>query len=263
MTNAMIGYRDAIRSGSLSVGSETSAQPGTNLQSDHGADAWQTGGGVVTSAAGAWVLIDAGSPSQTWRAVLLSRTNLTSAATWRVRIAAASTMAIPAYDSGTVSAGVVPGYGQAVLVLPSEITGRYLRIDLDDAVNPDGSLRVGNAWAGPVWQPTRNFSYGAGIGRDEGTTEVVTKGGQEFPTNDWTRRAWDVAFDFLDDEEGYPEALEIDRVARLGGNLLFVPRPAGPFLAREAVLGRFRPASRIGLQAYGLNSFRFTVTERL
>lgn len=260
--NAMIGWINHIRSGVLFAGSETTAQPGVNVQSDHGAEAWQTAG-VTTSAAGAGLFVR--TPGLTvvpWRALVLARTNLTSAATLRWRIGNAGGVV---YDSGTIPAGVVPGYGQSVHVLPSEVAGNYVQLGMDDPANPDGSIRIGLVYGGPVWQPALNISPASAIGREQGGTEVVTRGGQEYVTQDWQRRAWDIELEALSDSEAMEGIYELDRIARAGGNVLLIPRPDGPHLAREAVFGRLKETSSIGFhhQDATRRNWRGRIAERL
>jgi hypothetical protein len=258
--NAMIGWVNHIRSGAVSAGSETTAQPAVNIQSDHGAEAWQTAG-IVTSGAGAWLSIDAGTAAD-WRALVLARTNLTADATLRWRLGDADG---DVYDSGTLPAGVVPGYGQAVHVLPQTVRRRYMRVDIDDPANPDGFIRIGLAYGGPVWQPSINIGPGSSIGREQGGTEVVTRGGQEYVKQDWQRRACDIELEALSDSEAIRDIYELDRIARAGGNVLLIPRPGSPHLARETIFGRLRETSSIGFpyQGSALRNWRGRITERL
>ncbi|MFC5359445.1 phage head spike fiber domain-containing protein [Azospirillum himalayense] len=91
--NHLWGYENHPLTGTVQAGSEVQGLPASNLQNDQGdtASAWQTGQGVVTSAAGAWFVVDAGA-DVTWRATLLARTNLTSAAQIRVRVGSRSSV---------------------------------------------------------------------------------------------------------------------------------------------------------------------------
>jgi hypothetical protein len=82
---ALLGYQNRIAASGLTAGS--AVLPLGNWQNDYGSPStgWQTAAGVVAPTAGAWALIDAYA-SVTWRAFLLARTNLTSAASVRNRI---------------------------------------------------------------------------------------------------------------------------------------------------------------------------------
>lgn len=87
MPDAMIGWRNAVVSGTLTASSEAAGLDVGQLQNQHGsaAYAWQTAAGVTS----ANVKIDAGAAAS-WRAFGIFRTNLTSGATLRVRLSSFS-----------------------------------------------------------------------------------------------------------------------------------------------------------------------------
>lgn len=264
MANAVFGWVNNVGTGTLTAGSAAAGLGADQLQNDHGgaATAWQTAGGVTSTN----LTVDAGATSAAWRAFGLFRTNLTAAATvrWRVGTAAAMTSGV-AYDSGAIAAGVAAGFGQSVLVASAAVTGRYCRLDVSDPGNPDGVLNVPLIFAGPVWQPASNISAESAFGRDDATDDVVTRGGQEYPTFRFVRRRWEIALARVRAAEVWPSAMELDRVARLGGNILFVPDPASADRNREAVYGRLRATSDLG-HPYGIadaRGWRCRVTERL
>lgn len=66
-----------------------------------------------------------------------------------------------AYDSTAVQSGVLPGYGVHAIKLASPVTARYWRF-LISAPSRAASdyIDMGRAWAGPIFEPTYNFSYG-------------------------------------------------------------------------------------------------------
>ena len=170
-----------------------------------------------------------------------------------------------AYDSGFVPAGVRPGFGQSVHVAPAPVAGEAVRLDITDPTNPDGFINVPLAYAGPVWQPATNIAYDTSLGRDDATDETTTRGGAEFPTLQWTRRRWDVSLQGIRASELWPSVMELDRAARTGQNVLFVPDPAGADVAREAVFGRLRSLGDV-TYPFGngdRRAWRARITERL
>ena len=140
-----------------------------------------------------------------------------------------------------------------------------MRVDIDDLANPDGSLRIGLAYGGPVFQPEAGIASGSTLERERGGTEIVTRGGQEYVAQDWQRRAWTIECDVLEEAEAMDGIFELDRIARAGGNILLIPRPDGPHLAREAVFGRLKETSGIGFhhQDATRRTWRGRITERL
>jgi hypothetical protein len=113
MALPIIGYTNRVLAGTLTAGSSASGLGPENVQDPHGcaASGWQTVAGVLTPGGGAYLRIDAGA-SVTWRAFLLARTNLSTAAQVRWRVSANSDLSSPTYDSGTVTAGIVSGFAQ-------------------------------------------------------------------------------------------------------------------------------------------------------
>jgi len=94
-----------------------------------------------------------------WGGVALINTNAVPADTMRVRLSTVDPLgtAGDAYDSGTIGQGVDVALRMVVHFPPTwPRTGRYLRVDLTQASPPE----IGRAFSGPVWFPTRAFSYG-------------------------------------------------------------------------------------------------------
>ena len=259
MANFLLGYLNAVPGSTVTASAEEAALPATNVQTDQGspAEAWQ-----CPAISGSLQLLFPALVSL--RVISLHRTNLTSSATWRVRAwQTADVSASPAVDTGTVSAGVVPFYGQALLVLPAEVPTRTVRVEIADAANPDGFLNVPLMFAGPCWQPRRNYGYASSISNDDSTTVTTTRSGAEIVRNDWVRRGFDIVLGAVAPNE-VPLVKDIDVRCRRGGNLLLVPNPDGDPGA-SAVFGRCKPSASIG---YANNSartrtWRATLTERL
>ena len=88
MANLLLGYRNQVPGAVLTASSAAAGLGPANLQNDQGSasTAWQTTG------TGATLQIDAGTEAATWRAFLLARTNLTTAATVRWRVGPAEAL---------------------------------------------------------------------------------------------------------------------------------------------------------------------------
>jgi hypothetical protein len=271
MPGTLLGWDNYAKVALLSTGSAEANLGASNLASDQGSPsvAWQTLSGVLQDGDGAWLVIDMGSPVP-WRVFGLFRTNLTPQCQvrWRVgatlsagRIADGS----PAYDSGWISANIAPGYQQSIVIANNTASGRYCELDLSDTGNPDGFLNIPLAYAGPVFQPLSGITYASTVGRDDQTIELVTRGGQEYPLLLWTRRHWQIAMDGIRVGEVWNSIGELDRAARAGGNILFVPDFASGYVQQEAVFGRLKMTADVSFpyQAADRRAARFTITERL
>lgn len=171
MTNFLIAKPWPVSANSQS--SQVTGMEAANLGQPYPTDAWRTAN--LTSQ---YVILDLGA-AKAVDLVALMYTNLTSAATWRVR--AGSTAAVSDWDGGTVTAWAgsvqnVPA-PHALLRLSAAQTYRYWRIDLTDAANPDGFFQAGVAVLASAFQPARNYAYGAGRGFNDLSVKQDSFGG--------------------------------------------------------------------------------------
>jgi len=261
MGNTVLGVNNLIKSGALIAGSSVPTMPITNLQTDSGASsmAWQTVSGVLTPAAGATFRC---TPTrQLWRLFGLFRTNLSQGAsvTFSLYLNPATLV-----WSGTVT-GPQPGYGQVVAVAPTDMFADYSVVDITDTGNPDGFINIPLAYAGPAWIPRLGFTWGSTYGRDSTVDEMISRGGQEYPTYRFQQRRWEAAFDAISDTELWTEAQNLDRVSRYGGNILFVPDLASTTSSNEAVFGRVTVTADVSYIAgfHDRHAWKFRIKERL
>lgn len=258
--NCVLGWQNAIDGGVLTANSAELTMPVTMLRDPHGAssNAWQTVDGVLT----AWVQSVPDAPVA-WRAVLITRSNLTDAATLRVRLGAVDTItSAPAYDSGVLTPGVVRG--QAVHLLPAAVTAAACRIDITDTANPDNHINIPLIYAGPAWQMLTNISRESASAMQDGARRATARGGQQHVEPAWIQRRWELRLDNFRSSDGEARVLELERVARAGTSILCIPRPATQ-PHRDAVFGLAEGFTRLGFGSGSgqLRSIAFTVTERL
>jgi len=257
---AFIGYQNRILTATLSASSQAANLPVTNLQTPHAdvTNQWRT-----TSRAGN-VIADTGSSASTWRLFMLAALNANANILMRVVISDNADMSAPNYDSNWQGGIMAPGYQQLVWITSSEVQGRYCQILLNNGSNPDPYLSVGLAYAGPAYVPSRGLSYESSWIASPTQDVVETRGGQEYITQRFRRRAWDIAFGSLPAADVYASVAEVMRVADLGVNIAFVPFSDGD-PSREAIMGRLRTTSGIGYPARvaQYRSWRAQITERL
>jgi hypothetical protein len=262
MANAAFGWTNYVLSGTLAAGSSQSGLDTSQLQSPIGASstAWQTAAGVTTS----WFSVDMGS-AKTIRVFGIFRTNLTTSATIRWRAGTDATFATNVYDSTTVSAGVVAGFGQSITQSPSDISVRYVRCDIADSSNSDGFLNVALAFVGPRWVPTVNVSWASSIGRQSGQQQVVTRGGQNYILPFWMQRAWQISMQGIKSTEVWTNLMPLDAAARTGNNVLFIPDIASSVMNQETVYGLCEPTSQLTFATTSIDARGWSATlgERL
>lgn len=254
--NAALCWVNHVIAGTVSVSASVAGRTGTALQDEHGATYWQA------PATTAWVQVDALAAVE-WGLFAALRTNWTTAATLRWRLGTTAG-AGDVYDTGTIAGGIASGYGQSVHVpLLVSYTARYLRLDIVDAANPDGFLRLGHLVGGPKVSFERNFSYGWQVGwADEGSV-MTTRGGEDHVVAGARYRVLDMTFEALTDAELYGSAQEIDRIAGLAGNVLAVPRPDSAHLQREALYGRLSQLAAAVNPHLGRWTKSYRIKERL
>ena len=256
----LLGWENHARTATLTASAEVAGLGASQLQNDHGATStsWHTPAGATTAS----LLIDAGA-AIAWRAFGLFNTNLTAAATSRWRLGNDPAFTTALHDSFTLSGTVAAGFRQSLYIAPASVTARYARLDLADPTNPEAALRIAQLYAGSAVAPLRNFGLSSSFARIAEAPTLVTRGGQEFPTLRHAHRAWQITLPALAPTEVWPLVQALQRAAEDGRNILFIPFPTGPDLAREAMFGRLVAPSAISWPGPGLRAWSATITERL
>lgn len=259
-----IGYANLFKTGAIIANSSAPGLGPTNLAADQCAPStgWQTDAGVVTTAGGASLRLTFATSGVTVRGVCLVNTNLTSSATVTVKLWLTSgptlvdTLAIP---------GPLTGYGQVIGICSADRTADYLTADFDDIGNPDLHINVGGAFAGPLWYPASGVSWDTSYGRTVSQTKVVSRGGQEYRSRLFSQRFWKLAITAASNAEAWDDLGELDRVASLGGNVLFVPNVTSVDVPREAVYGALDAQSDVTFPYHTTDAraWRAQIAERL
>lgn len=229
----LIAHDNLADAATIATDSEIAAAPAANVQDPHLSRKWQT----ATSVKSAYLLLDLGA-SETCGVLGVFGTNLTAAATRRLRGSVTDPTATGslAYDSSSGVAGVVEGYGQALLVF-ADVAARYWRIDLADASLED-NLQVGRVFLGPKWEPTYNHSYGWQLGWLDASQVVRSWGGQSYADRKPQRRMAEFRLDHLSEAEAFENALEIARAQGVVGDVLAIPDPDSTYIGRQAIWGQ-------------------------
>lgn len=187
-------------------------------------------------------------------------TNLSTAATVRVRVSDSADASSPALDvtfsayASNVPWGALPwgafpwdGYrpdyqpGGAINFYRhlSTVFGRYVRVDIADAGNPAGYVQIGRFMAGDAFVPKINMAYGAALRFIDESTKSRSKGGQTFWDKTPKRRQMTVQFASLSEGEAMGAAYDLQNRLGLTGNLLFVydPMDTTAILPRRTIYG--------------------------
>lgn len=256
MANGAIGYINRVMTATLVASSQQASLPATNLQSPHMAIKWRS-----ATHTGVTLDVDAGS-SVPWRAIGLFASNFTPTATWTIALGATQGSS-GVYSSGSINQNQVAGYGQAIHVLSAPLSARWLRLTLGDAaLSGLGYFEIGGIFAGPLFQPARNFQYGRTAGWIDPSIKSRSKGGQIFADIKPKFRVQDFQFAYLSEQEAF-DAEDIDQAAGTVNNVLFIPDPAGAFLTRDCIFGTIEDASGRTHSAHPIFGKRYRIQERL
>ena len=218
-----IGWQNKFDASSLSSPAAASGLPVQNVQLNPAAFVWRT------TATTTYALADAGS-AVTWRLFFIAATNLTSAATYRIRLG--STSAVTDFDTGTLSAGIISGYNYFPVLLGADQTCQYARIDLTDTSL--SFIDVGRIFGGPAWQPSIGSSFGARFGYLDLGISQKTPAGQIVTTKSAGRpRFEEFSLEYLSETEAIDNLLNIDRAAGTNADIAVLIDPDNRLIERS------------------------------
>jgi hypothetical protein len=276
---------DALYGGVVTAGDTLVSLPPANLQDRQISKVARLN---TVVAANTWWQVDF-STTRVIDIVALIAHNLTQAATWRVRLSAASDMSSPVYDSGTVSAwSPVGGYGSlpwgvfswgddvqpyelafynasSFAVCPATVNARYLRVDLTDTANSAGYLQAGRLVAGPAWFPSLNMLYGWSVQWVDESTADRSLGGQVYIDEKPRYRVIRFSLASLPEEEALAQGFDfLMRRKGVAGDVLLLPQPGRTDLfLHEAIYGRMRSLAPVVGSTPFVRSMDFEIEETL
>jgi len=278
MANVLLAWPNLIDGAVLSGGAWQIALPA--LQDRRLARVART---TDLSAANTQFTVDLKSPTRQ-QIVAIVNHNLTTQATWRVRLSNDATFSTSDYDSGwmrawpviytpdmleweddnwwegTISEADRAGYPALLIFRLDRIyLARYLHFEFRDAANPDGYLQFGRPFISTSWQPAYNMSYGATAGWSTDTTMQRSLGGTPYFDRKSPRRTEKFSLDFLSPDEAWGKVFEMHRVLGTDGEVLVAWDVADPYnLLRFSFLGHLTDLSPA--TAVFLNNFSNPIT---
>lgn len=258
MAKAVILYDDRIRGAVLSGAATAGGLPLANLQDPQPRKVARwigTAGHVVADLGGATPV----------GLVAISGTNLTAAATVRVRLSTvdATGDAGDAHDSGVIGAGADPAYNGAVFhyLGAADKIGRYLRVDFADSSL--SWLDVGLLLAGPAFRPGRNYSFGYSLGFQDYGLNEKSPIGITFTSERGRCRSAALRFDFATSAEAMGAHMELSRLCGVTRNIAVVPNPDGPYLAAQSIIGTLDDVLPVSHSAFNVWSRTLSIVERV
>jgi hypothetical protein len=254
-----LGYTNYAKTGTLTAESEAANSSAANLSSDQctASTGWRTEDNMTSNT----TLTLEADASSTWRAFSLVNTNITPLASVKFELFDSDDTSV--WDS-TVS-GPPVGYRQVVALADSDQTAAKLVVSFHDPTNPDSFISVGGMFAGPIELLANGRTNKSAFGRGSKVDEIESWGGQEWPRFRWQKRIQEIDLDGVRDDEVWDLVDTINRVALLGGNVLYIPDISSENLPQEVIYGRLKSTADIGTaqNVVDRHTWAATVTERL
>lgn len=220
MSNLGIGWPDRVSAATVSGGSWQASLPVTNV-----ADRRITRPARSTdaTAANTKIDIDCGS-AKSMRAFALINHNLQSTAQWRIKASLTALGSTDVLDTGALNilqmslspdvlawedSGWWEGIGDGwlrnmhpvIYVHTSQISARYVRIEITDTSNSDGYVQIGRAIISPMLVPATNDDLGRGRGFLDFNAFDVGEAGAEFARLGRKAKRETVSLSWLTEEE--------------------------------------------------------------
>lgn len=229
----LIAWDSAASDGAIvTAGSQITTLPGSNVQHPHLARKWHTPAGVKSS----HLLYDM-LASRTVRILMVVGTNLTPAATYRVRASDLDPAALAnlLLDTTTLAAGVKAGYG-AIYKTFTQTAARYWRVDLADN-DVASNLQIGRAVLMPAWTIDRVLLFGWGVTWQDDSPKRRSRGGQKYPDVLPRYRVLEFTLGYLTEDEVYDNAFAAARANGAVKDVLAIPHETGARVSEQAVWG--------------------------
>jgi hypothetical protein len=265
MKNIIIGYNNLIDAAALSGGSWNASLPLSNLQ-DRAASASapiylsKVARSTNDDAASTLINIDLGSAKSVQAFGAIATNISASGATYRLRLGNDNTFAVTLYDSGTVAADAMTP--DLIRGLDSAVTVRYGRLEITDTSNASGYVQIGRLFIGPALAPADNYSKGAELGYKSNSGVARSLGGVRHYDARQGERLFSFALDWLTEAEAHNQALELQRICDIVGEVLLIRDPEDTtYNQRRHFLGTLQQLSPIKNPYLTLHQAGFEVLE--
>lgn len=186
-----------------------------------------------------------------------------SGETWTINQSGSPAASIVGWllDTGTVSAGVVSGYGEAYKSFTA-VAARYWRLDLADATVPS-NLQIGRVFLGPKWSPSVNQEFGWSVVPVDSSDLDESYGQQEYADEKPQQRVVQFSLNWMNEAEMYGNAFAMARANGRVRDVLAIHDIAGAYLSQQAVWGLVQASEPLIHERSQIYRMKFTIRERL
>ena len=240
MADLFVAYDNFFDSATLAGGSWEGTLPLANLQKQQPSTVARS---TNDDAASTVMTIDLGA-RKTINVVSLIHHNFSNDATWQIQIGNDSGYSTNIVDTGAVDVvDATEAFGElqwgeftwggkptdAVLATfrpiafyysATPILAQHVKIIISDASNSDNYVQVGRAYVAAAFTPTNNVAYGLETSFVDNSRSVISRGGQVYVDTVPKRRRFGFRFHYMDEDEAFSEANEIQRLKGLSGDVL-------------------------------------------
>ena len=240
MADLFVAYDNFFDSATLAGGSWEGTLPLANLQKQQPSTVARTTNDAEASTI---LTIDLGA-RKSINVVSLIHHNLSNAATWQIQIGNDSGYTTNLVDTGAVDVvDATEAFGElqwgaftwggkptnAVLATfrpiafyysATPVLARYVKIIISDTSNGDNYVEFGRVYVAAAFTPANNIAYGLETSFVDNSRSVISRGGQVYVDTVPKRRRFGFRFHYMDEDEAFTEANEIQRLKGLSGDVL-------------------------------------------
>lgn len=226
--------------------------------------------------------------AETFKALILGATNVTTNVKWRIRSYTDGTFETADYDSGWLEPFVGladdlewgdPNWWLQLLPFDDEerrvnlihifddepVARVHWSFEIDDTTNPAGVIDIGRLFMPRAWEPSINYQYSDNnLSFQDNTLRSTTLGGSE---DKWRRinpRVFRFSIDYLPELEAFRRAYPLMRVAGFNGEVFVIPdKEDAEFMQQRSFLGSFSQMDGLSQVEFQLAGTAFEIKESI
>lgn len=239
----------------------------TNVQNDR---YWSIARSASTLAADAQIRVDMRRAVDV-RGFALALPNITTAAEVTVTAFADAGYTAPTFTTGPITGGetgerwkdderapiISVAFAQAV-------SARYWLVEIDDPLNPSGSIEVARLFLAEGLSPSFNYTYGATLTFKNNTLASTTLAGG---ARHWRRvnpKQWQCSFQYLPDAEAFGSVYDFLRHVGFDREVFIIPEPGDTAHAQaRRFFGTISQLDALSQAVIGRSNFGFSVEEKV
>ena len=240
MSNLFVAYNNFFDSATLAGGSWEGTLPLANLQKQQPSTVART----TNDATGSTQLTINLGARKSINVVSLIHHNLSNAATWQIQIGNDSGYSTNLVDTGAVDVvDATEAFGElqwgkftwggkptnaalatfrpiAFYYTATPVLAQYVKILISDTANDDEYIEAGRCYVAAAFTPANNVAYGLETSFVDNSRSVISRGGQVYVDTVPKRRRFGFRFHYMDEDEAFSQANEIQRLKGLSGDVL-------------------------------------------